>query len=116
MIGGRPAAKWEFNAMTSSGNTLRELENFGQSVWLDYIHRRLLSSPEFRRLIEEDALKGMTSNPTIFEKAIDGSNDYEEQFAELVRAKKNADELYEALTTADIKRAADALRPLYDAT
>ena len=102
--------------MTSSGNPLRQLENFGQSVWLDYIRRRLLLSPEFRRLIEEDGLKGMTSNPTIFEKAISGSNDYDEQFAELVHTQKSADELYEELTTDDIKHAADALRRLYDAT
>jgi transaldolase/glucose-6-phosphate isomerase len=100
----------------SSGNPVRQLENFGQSVWLDYIRRHLLLSPEFRRLIEEDGLKGMTSNPTIFEKAIGGSNDYDEQFAELVQAQKSVDELYEALTTDDIKRAADALRPLYDST
>src|ERR1700751_854131 len=102
--------------MTSLANPLRQLENFGQSVWLDYIRRDLLLSPEFRRLIEEDGLKGMTSNPTIFEKAIGGSNDYDEQFAELVRAQKSLDEIYEALTTDDIKHAADALRPLYDAS
>ena len=102
--------------MSSSANPLRQLENFGQSVWLDYIRRHLLLSPEFRHLIEEDGLKGMTSNPTIFEKAIGGSNDYDEQFAELVQAQKGVDELYEALTTDDIKRAADALRSVYDST
>jgi transaldolase len=102
--------------MSSSGNPLPQLENFGQSVWLDYIRRDLLLSPEFRRLIEEDGLKGMTSNPTIFEKAIGGSNDYDEQFAELVQAQKGVDELYEALTTDDIKRAADALRSVYDSS
>lgn len=102
--------------MTSSANPLRQLENFGQSVWLDYIRRQLLFSPEFRRLIEEDGLRGMTSNPTIFEKAIAGSSDYDEQFAELVRMQKSIEEIYEALTTDDIKRAADALRPLYDAS
>lgn len=102
--------------MSSSDNPLRQLEKFGQSIWLDYIRRHLLFSPEFRRLIDEDGLKGMTSNPTIFEKAIGGSNDYDEQFAELVRAQKSVDELYEGLTIADIKHAADALRPLYDAS
>jgi transaldolase len=102
--------------MSSSNNPLRQLENFGQSIWLDYIRRQLLFSPEFRRLIEEDGLKGMTSNPTIFEKAIAGSTDYDEQFAELMRGQKSVDEIYEALTTDDIKRAADGLRPVYDAT
>ncbi len=102
--------------MSNSNNPLRELEKFGQSLWLDYIRRHLLLSPEFDRLINEDGLKGMTSNPTIFEKAIGGSNDYDEQFAELVRAQKNTDELYEMLTTEDIKHAADSLRPIYDAS
>src|SRR5439155_16957011 len=106
----------EFSNMSISDNPLRQLEKFGQSIWLDYIRRHLLFSPEFRRLIDEDGLKGMTSNPTIFEKAIGGSNDYDEQFAELVREQKSVDDLYEALTIADIKHAADALRPLYGAS
>src|SRR5713101_301040 len=73
-------AKREFSKMSSSNSPLRQLENLGQSIWLDYIRRHLLLSPDFRRLIEEDGLKGMTSNPTIFEKAIAGSTDYNEQF------------------------------------
>src|SRR5438270_1415829 len=100
--------------MSNSGNPLRQLENFGQSIWLDYIRRHLLSSPEFTRLIVEDGLKGMTSNPTIFEKAIAGSSDYDEQFAGLARENKTIEEIYEALTIEDIKHAADSLRPLYD--
>jgi len=100
--------------MSNSGNPLRRLESFGQSVWLDYIRRDLLSSAEFRRLIEEDGLDGMTSNPTIFEKAIAGSNDYHEQLTQLVRAGKSVEEIYEALTTGDIKAAADKLRPIHD--
>jgi transaldolase len=102
--------------MAGSDNPLRQLEHFGQSIWLDYIRRHLLFAPEFRRLIEEDGLKGMTSNPTIFDKAIADSNDYDDQLAELVRSQKSVDEIYEALTIDDIKHAADALRPLYDAT
>ncbi len=57
-------------------NPLRELSSYGQSVWLDFIRRSLLNSGELKRLVEEDGLKGMTSNPAIFEKAIAGSNDY----------------------------------------
>jgi transaldolase len=102
--------------MTNSPNPLRQLERFGQSVWLDYIRRQLLSSAEFRRMIDEDGLKGMTSNPTIFEKAIDGSKDYDDQFAKLARDGRSIDEIYEALTTDDIKAAADAMRPVYDKT
>ena len=102
--------------MSSEKNPLHRLGDCGQSVWLDYIQRSLLSSAEFRRMIDEDGLKGMTSNPTIFEKAIDGSHDYDEQFERLARAGKNVDEIYEGLTTDDIKAAADALRPIYDRT
>jgi len=102
--------------MSKSANPLHRLGDFGQSVWLDYIRRDLLSSAEFRRMIEEDGLKGMTSNPTIFEKAIDGSHDYDEEFGQLARAGKNVDGIYEALTTDDITAAADALRPIYDRT
>jgi transaldolase len=100
--------------MSEKANPLRQLESFGQSVWLDYIRRDLLSSAEFRRLIDEDGLDGMTSNPTIFEKAIDGSNAYDEQLTQLARAGKSVEEIYEALTTDDIKVAADKLRPIYD--
>ena len=100
--------------MSETGNPLRQLKSFGQSVWLDYIRRDLLLSAEFRRMIDEDGLDGMTSNPTIFEKAIDGSNAYDDQLTELARAGKSVAEIYEALTTDDIKVAADKLRPIYD--
>jgi transaldolase len=102
--------------MSEQGNPLRRLKDFGQSVWLDYIRRDLLPSAQFRRMIDEDGLDGMTSNPTIFDKAIDGSKDYDDQLAQLVRAGRNIDEIYEALTTEDIKAAADKLRPIYDSS
>lgn len=100
--------------MAIKENPLKRLEHFGQSVWLDYIRRSLLSSDEFRRMLSEDGLKGMTSNPTIFEKAIDGSNDYDVQIDRLIDDGKDVDEIYEAISIADIQRAADVLRPLYD--
>jgi transaldolase / glucose-6-phosphate isomerase len=100
--------------MAHSDNPLRQLERFGQSVWLDFIRRRLLSSAEFRRMIEEDGLKGMTSNPTIFEKAIAGSDDYDEQLRKLARTNKTIDEIYEIISMDDIRAATGALRPLYD--
>src|ERR1700722_16637816 len=102
--------------MSETKNPLRRLKDFGQSVWLDYIRRDLLSSPDFRRMIDEDGLDGMTSNPTIFDKAIDGPPDYDTQLKELVRAGLSIDDIYEALTTQDIKAAADKLRPIYDST
>jgi len=100
--------------MANAENPLKGLEHFGQAVWLDYIRRHLLTSAEFRRILDEDGLKGMTSNPTIFEKAIAGSTDYDDQLKELAPTKKSIDEIYDALSMQDIKMAADAFRPLYD--
>jgi transaldolase len=97
-------------------NPLKQLEHYGQAPWLDYIRRTLLGSPEFKRMLSEDGLKGMTSNPTIFEKAIDGSSDYDQQFEQLVREGKDVEEIYEALTIQDIQTACDVLRPLYDSS
>ena len=68
-------------------NPLKALLKFGQSVWLDYIRRNLLTTGELKRLIEEDGLRGMTSNPTIFEKAITGSTDYTKTLEELEKRK-----------------------------
>ena len=97
-------------------NPLKQLEHLGQAVWLDYIRRHLLTSAEFRRMLDEDGLKGMTSNPTIFEKAIAGSTDYDDQLKALAPTGKSIDEIYEALSMDDIRMAADAFRPLYDKT
>jgi transaldolase len=102
--------------MANAENPLKQLEHFGQAVWLDYIRRHLLTSAEFRRMLDEDGLKGMTSNPTIFEKAIAGSTDYDDQLKELAPTGKTVDEIYEALSMQDIRLAADAFRPLYDRT
>src|SRR6185436_12404944 len=98
-------------------NPLKGLSAFGQSVWLDYIRRTLLTSGELERLIAEDGLRGMTSNPAIFEKAITGSTDYDEQLAEL-RATGGGDpkELFEQLALRDIADAADVFRPVFDET
>lgn len=94
-------------------NPLLRLEGFGQSIWLDYIRRSMLDSGEFRRLIREDGISGVTSNPTIFEKAIDGSNDYSEALRALSLEGKDTSAIYEALTVRDIRDAADVLLPVY---
>ncbi len=94
-------------------NPLLRLQSLGQSVWLDFISRDVLSSGELQRLIEEDGLRGVTSNPSIFEKAISGSHDYDESIRALAAAGKSADEIYRALTVQDVQRAADLLRPVY---
>src|SRR5512142_61292 len=95
-------------------NPLKELLSCGQSVWLDYIRRDLITSGELRRLIEEDGLRGMTSNPSIFEKAIADSHDYDEDIRAMALEGKSVDQIYAALTVEDIQRAADLFRPVYD--
>jgi len=98
-------------------NPLLELAKYGQSPWLDYIRRNLLTSGELKRLIEQDGLAGVTSNPAIFEKAITGSNDYSDALAELQKRKDlDALGIYEILAIKDIQDAADTLRPVYDRT
>jgi transaldolase len=92
---------------------LAELEKLGQSVWFDFIRRSLITSGELKELIDK-GVQGITSNPAIFEKAIAGSSDYDEDIKELTRAGKNVDEIYEALAFEDIGRAADLLRKTYD--
>src|ERR1700757_5321910 len=98
-------------------NPLKDLLKYGQSVWLDYIRRNLLTSGELKRLIEEDGLRGMTSNPAIFEKAIAGSTLYQDFLDSLAnRADLDAKGRYELLAIRDIQDAADLLRPVYQST
>jgi transaldolase / glucose-6-phosphate isomerase len=98
-------------------NPLKELLKFGQSVWLDYIRRDLLTSGELKRLIAEDGLRGMTSNPTIFEKAITGGKLYDDLLSSLrPRTDLDAKGRYEILAIRDIQDAADILRPVYDSS
>jgi len=99
-------------------NPLRQLAEQGQSIWLDYIRRSLIRSGELKKLIEEDGLRGMTSNPTIFDKAISGSTDYDMALRALLadNAQAPAEELYERLAIEDIQMAADVLRSVYDET
>ena len=94
-------------------NPLRRLEQFGQSIWLDYIRRRMITSGELQRLIDEDGLKGITSNPAIFEKAIAGSKDYDDDIRAMARENKTVAQIYERITVADVQMAADAFAPLY---
>src|SRR6202011_5139835 len=98
-------------------NPLKELQNYGQSVWLDYIRRDLLTSGELKRLIEEEGLRGMTSNPIIFEKAISGSAEYADLLQSLrSRTDLDAKGRYEILAIRDIQDAADQLRPVYESS
>ncbi len=98
-------------------NHLKELLNFGQSVWLDYIRRDLMTSGELKRMIDDDGLRGMTSNPAIFEKAVDSSTDYNDILSSLAaKADLDAKARYESLAIRDIQDAADALRGVYDSS
>src|SRR5579871_6765177 len=101
----------------STSNPLQELHKYGQSVWLDYIRRSLITGGELKRLVDEDGLGGITSNPAIFEKAITGSTDYADALLELQK-RKDLDPMgiYEILAIKDIQDAADILRPVYDRT
>jgi transaldolase len=97
-------------------NPLKQLGTLGQSIWLDYIRRDLIAGGGLRRLIEEDGLRGMTSNPAIFEKAIADSHDYDEDIRALALEGKGAEAIYETLSQRDVQSAADEFRPLYDRT
>jgi transaldolase len=99
-----------------NNSPLKRLSALGQSIWLDYIRRDLIASGGLRRLIEEDGLRGMTSNPSIFEKAIVESHDYDEDVRAMVFDGKGAKAIYEALSQRDVQSAADEFRPLYDTT
>jgi transaldolase/glucose-6-phosphate isomerase len=98
-------------------NPLQELLRYGQSVWLDYIRRNLITGGELRRLLDEDGLRGVTSNPAIFEKAIAGSSDYELQLKELTRRPDlDAKAAYEILAVHDIQDVADILKPIHESS
>jgi transaldolase len=99
-----------------SKSPLTELTNLGQSIWYDFIERKLITSGELKRLIEEDELRGVTSNPAIFEKAISNSDLYNDQLASLVKEGKSAVQIYEEMAVADVRSAADTLRVVYDKT
>jgi transaldolase len=94
-------------------NPLRHLHRLGQSIWLDYIDRTMLNDGSLVRLIAEDDLAGLTSNPAIFEKAISSDPAYSEEISQLGRAGAAREVLYETLVVADIGRAADSFLPLY---
>ena len=95
---------------------LRRLEEFGQSIWYDNIRRGILRSGELARLVEEDGISGVTSNPSIFEKAVGSSTDYDEAIHRAVARGAGVAELYEELILEDIRLAADILRPVHEAT
>jgi transaldolase/glucose-6-phosphate isomerase len=96
-------------------NPLIELTNAGQAIWLDYLHRKILQDGELAALINDDGLRGLTSNPSIFEKAIAEADDYDEGLRELLASGRSKPvDLYEGLAIADLQKAADIFRPTFD--
>jgi transaldolase len=95
-------------------NPLLELESFQQSIWLDFLQRSALKNGELQGLIDQDGVSGLTSNPSIFEKAIAGSHDYDSAIHTQALKGKSIGEIYQLLTIADIQHAADLFRPIYD--
>jgi transaldolase len=100
----------------SVNERLARLTELGTSIWLDQIERGLVEGGELARLVKEDFLRGMTSNPAIFEKAILGSENYDEQISQLVAEGADARTIYQAVAIRDVQTAADVLRSVYDAT
>src|SRR5205807_10392016 len=102
--------------LSRQSNPLRELENYGQSVWLDYIRRSLLTSRQLQRPLDHDGLRGVTSNPAIFEEAIVGRSDYTDQLQSLASQRElDANRRYETLPTRDIHDTPDLVYPVYHA-
>ena len=97
-------------------NPLQQLKTYGQSVWYDNIDRAQIVNGQFKRLLDEDGVVGVTANPTIFQKSISHGNAYDEQMTQLIRAGKDINEIYEALIIRDIQTVADILRPIYDSS
>jgi len=99
-----------------AGNPILQIRNFGQSIWYDNIERSILTSGKLRKMVEEDGVCGVTSNPTIFEKAITQSSSYDSEIKELRRKNKSVEEVYNSLTLKDVTLAADILYRVYQKT
>ena len=97
-------------------NPLFRLHAYGQSIWLDSLSHRLLATGQLKRYIDEDSLTGVTANPSIFDKAISGSHDYDDAIRALSQQYSEAAKIYESLAIEDVQQAADLFRPVYDST
>ena len=95
-------------------NPLLQLKTQGQSVWYDTVDRAQLDNGLFQRMLDEDGVAGVTSNPTIFQKSISHGDAYDEQITQLIRENKSTSEIYEALVIRDIRTVADMLLPIYE--
>ena len=97
-------------------NKLKSIQDLGQSIWLDFFDRKIMDTGKLKKLIEHDGIRGVTANPSIFEKAIDSSSDYEEDITTLSKQKGSNEDIFFKLAVKDIKRAADLFKTVYDET
>ncbi|HWV24507.1 MAG TPA: transaldolase, partial [Thermomicrobiales bacterium] len=97
-------------------NNIKKLAKLGQSVWLDDINRQIIQSGELKHQIEDTGIRGVTSNPTIFQKAISGSDVYDDEIVNLLKQGKQPAEVFQTVAVKDIQDACDLFRPLYDET
>ncbi len=104
------------STLTDVNPRLKALTEAGVSVWLDQLGRSLVAGGELKRMVEQESLRGETSNPSIFEKSILGTSDYDDSIEELARADKSAKEIYDALVIADVQAACDVLASVYEET
>ena len=111
-----PVTTPEKTQTTGTQNALLGLQKYGQSVWLDYIRRNIILNGELQKLIDQDGLRGITSNPSIFEKAIAGSNDYTDLLTQLGKQGLPTGQIYERVVVRDIQDSADKLLPVYKST
>jgi transaldolase len=111
-----PVTTPEKTQTTGTQNALLGLQKYGQSVWLDYIRRNIILNGELQKLIDQDGLRGITSNPSIFEKAIAGSNDYTDLLTQLGKQGLPTGQIYERIVVRDIQDSADKLLPVYKST
>src|SRR5579862_1709779 len=96
-------------------NPVKQLENHGQAIWLDFLARGFVAKGELKKLIDTDGVKGVTSNPSIFEKAIGSSDEYDAPIGDaLKKGDRPIADLFEHVAVEDIQHAADVLRPVYD--
>lgn len=97
-------------------NPLNKIQQHGQSIWLDLLDREIMDSGKLKSLIDEDDLRGLTSNPSIFEKAINGSSDYDKDIEKFAKETDNNSEIFFNMAISDIQRAADIFKPVFDKT
>ena len=97
-------------------NKLKSIQGLGQSIWLDFFDRKIMDTGKLKKLIEDDGISGVTANPSIFEKAINSSSDYEEDITVLSKQKGTNEDTFFSLAVKDIKRAADFFKSVYEET